>query len=146
MGLIICIPLSCKNKPQTIVKPAWPSGLKSWFTWCGIPAMVSNSAGYIYLHFEFFVPSLFRTAQWSPCKWNQAWPVTCGHSCFRPQIRLIIQYLVYLYAALGWYISGFRIVFLRNEDTDIFHTLWYLIFTRYRPYSYHMLISFISTS
>ena len=43
-----------------------------------------------YFHFEFFAPSPFRTGQRSPCKWNQAWPFTCIHSCFTLHIRLII--------------------------------------------------------
>ena len=30
-----------------------------------------------------------RTAQWIPCKW--AWPFTSSHSCYRLQIRPIIQ-------------------------------------------------------
>ena len=46
--------------------------------------------------FWIFAPSPFRTYQRSPSKWNQAWPFTCSHSCFRPQIRLIIQGFVYL--------------------------------------------------
>ena len=50
----------------------------------------SNPAGSIYFNFEFFAPSPFRTGQRSPCKWIQAWPFTCSHSCFRLQIRLII--------------------------------------------------------
>ena len=57
----------------------------------------SNPAGDIF-HFEFFNPSLFQTAQWIPCKWNQAWPFTCSHRCFRPKIQLIlIQDLVCIY-------------------------------------------------
>ena len=59
--------------------------------------MGSNPARDTYFHFEFFNPILFRTAQWISCKWNQAWPFTCSHSCFRPQIQLIIQGLVYKY-------------------------------------------------
>ena len=51
----------------------------------------SNLARDIYFHFEFFNPSLFRTAQWITCKWNQAWQFTSSHGCFRPQIQLIIQ-------------------------------------------------------
>ena len=58
--------------------------------------MGSNPAGNRYFHFEFFAPSPFRTAQRGQCKWNQAWPFTCSNSWFRPQIRLIIQSLVYL--------------------------------------------------
>ena len=47
----------------------------------------SNTAGDIYFHFEFFAPSApFGTGKWIPCKWNQAWPFTCSHSCFRPKI------------------------------------------------------------
>ena len=53
-------------------------------------------AGDIYFHSELFAPFPFRTAQRSQCKWTQAWPFTCSHSCFRPQIRLIIQSLVYI--------------------------------------------------
>ena len=50
-------------------------------SWRGVRGFVVP-AGDIYFHFEFFNPSLFRTAQWIPCKWNQAWPITCIHSCF----------------------------------------------------------------
>ena len=57
----------------------------------------SNPAGDIYFDFEFVAPSPFRTGQQSHCKWNQACPFTWGHSCFRTQIRLIIQGFVYSY-------------------------------------------------
>ena len=46
---------------------------------------------HVYFHFDFFAPFPFRTAQRSQCKWNQAESFTNIHSCFRTQIRLIIQ-------------------------------------------------------
>ena len=45
----------------------------------------------IYFHFEFFASFPYLTARRSPCKWNQAWPLTCSVCCFRPQTRLIIR-------------------------------------------------------
>ena len=64
------LPLSCK----TIL--SWSSGLKR-----GLPGVGSNPTWNIYFHFKFFAPSPFRTAQRSLCKWNQAWPFACSHSC-----------------------------------------------------------------
>ena len=48
-------------------------------------------ARHIYFHFEFFAPSPFRTSPRCPCKWNQAWPFTCSHICFRYQLRFKTQ-------------------------------------------------------
>ena len=87
----------------------WSKALfhRSWrrVAWVRIPLET-----YIFI-FEFFNFSLFRTAQWIPWKWNQVWPFTCSHSCFRPQIQLIIQGLVYIYSrsiALmsSWLLNG----------------------------------------
>ena len=80
------------------MKPSWPSGLRRCnFPVVDWPGVGSNPAGDIYFHFEFFAPSPFRTGQRCRCKWNQACPYTWSHSCFRPQIWLIIQGLVYKY-------------------------------------------------
>ena len=38
-----------------------------------------------------------RSGQRRQCKWNQAWPFTCSHSCLRLQKRSIIKGLVYSY-------------------------------------------------
>ena len=43
-----------------------------------------------YFHFWLFFFPFFTTRR-SPCKWNQAWPFSFSHCCYRPQIRLIIQ-------------------------------------------------------
>ena len=37
----------------------------------------------------------FLSGRQSPCKWNQAWLFTCTYFWFWPEIRLIIQGLVY---------------------------------------------------
>ena len=51
-----------------------------------------------HFQFDFFVCWPFFTARWSPCKWNQAWSLTCSYCCFGTQIRLIIQGL-YIFIA-----------------------------------------------
>ena len=88
-----CIHISAYCK--TINTPlAWPSGLKRCFTGRGVAWRGFKSRRSHIFSFLIFNPSLFRTSQCTPCKWNQAWPFTWSHSCFRPQIRLIIQCLV----------------------------------------------------
>ena len=63
-------------------------------------------AGDIYFHSEFFAPSPFQTGQRSRCKWNQACPFTWSHSCFRPQIRLIILGFVYSYLQYSFNVTA----------------------------------------
>ena len=44
-------------KPQIIVKPSWPNGLKRSFAYRGVQGLGSNPAGDIYFHFEFLRPT-----------------------------------------------------------------------------------------
>ena len=88
--------------------------------WRGVGA---NPAGNIYFHFEFFAPSPFRTGQRSPCKWNKAWPFTCSHSCFRLQIRFIIQGLVYKYLQYSFNVTCNDISVRRNEKEEVWPTV-----------------------
>ena len=65
-----------------------------YLAWSGVG---SNPTGDIYFHFAFFAPSPFRTGQWSPCKWNQAWQFTRSHSCFDTSSDLSYKAL-YIYS------------------------------------------------
>ena len=65
-------------------------------SWTGVVWARIPLETYIFI-LNFFAPSPFRTGQRSRCKWNQACPFTWSHSCFRPQIRFIIQGFVYSY-------------------------------------------------
>ena len=88
-GFINFIPLSCKTLIYRLSsRRHFQASLSANSPVVSRSGMGSNPAGDIYFHFEFFNPSLFRTAQWIPCKWNQARPFTCYYSCFRPQIQL----------------------------------------------------------
>ena len=97
MVLLICIPLSCKTLNHlSSPSPRGRTVLGADFPVVDWRSVGSNPAGDIYFDFEFFAPSSFQTGQRSHCKWNQEWPFTWSHSCFRPQIRLIIHGFAYL--------------------------------------------------
>ena len=62
-----------------------------------VPVTKQVKETYIFI-FNFFTCFLFLTAQYSPCKWNQAWPFTCRYCCFRPPDFINHTRSVYIYS------------------------------------------------
>ena len=73
--------------------PRWPSGLGVRLVSQG-PLARFPAEKYIFILSFWLVSVPYSSADY--CKWNQACQITCSYCCFRPQILLFIQGLVYL--------------------------------------------------
>ena len=119
----------------------WPSGLRLSVRKRRVADSIPGKDIYIYFHSECFAYFPFLNASTnmdttnnlrSPCKWNQAWPLTCSVRCFNH------MHIYYRSIALtkrveltfGWLVYFWRLCKPQHRFKSFFQetcTTWYLL-------------------